>query len=86
MKIHEIKEMKTEEIVQRIKDEEKNLVDLRFSHQLKQLTNTSKLKLVKRDVARLKTVLSERVKDTVQMKTSQPAEKADSEVKEGANT
>ena len=60
MKIHEIKEMKTEEIIQRIKDEEKNLVDLRFSHQLKQLTNTSKLKNVKRDIARLKTVLQER--------------------------
>jgi len=60
MKIHEIKEMKTEEIVQRLRDEEKNLVDLRFSHQLKQLTNTSKLKNLKRDIARLKTVLHER--------------------------
>jgi large subunit ribosomal protein L29 len=60
MKIHEIKEMKTEEIVQRIKDEERNLVDLRFSHQLKQLTNTSKIKNVKRDIAKLKTVLKER--------------------------
>jgi len=60
MKIHEIKEMKSEEIIQRIKDEEKILVDLRFSHQLKQLTNTSKLKNVKRDIARLKTVLQER--------------------------
>lgn len=60
MKIHEIKEMKTEEIIQRIKDEERNLVDLRFSHQLKQLTNTAKLKNLKRDIARLKTVLQER--------------------------
>ena len=60
MKIHEIKELKTEEIVQKIKDEEKNLVDLRFSHQLKQLTNTAKLKNAKRDIARLKTVLQER--------------------------
>lgn len=60
MKIHEIKEMKTEEIIQRIKDEERNLVDLRFSHQLKQLTNTAKIKNVKRDIARLKTVLQER--------------------------
>ncbi len=60
MKIHEIREMKTEEIVQRINDEEKNLVDLRFSHQLKQLTNTSKLKLLKKDVARMKTILKER--------------------------
>jgi large subunit ribosomal protein L29 len=52
--------MKTEEIIQRIKDEERNLVDLRFSHQLKQLTNTGKLKIVKKDIARLKTVLKER--------------------------
>lgn len=60
MKIHEIREMKTEEIIQRIKDEQKNLVDLRFSHQLKQLTNTAKIRNVKRDIARLKTVLQER--------------------------
>ncbi|HEY6626084.1 MAG TPA: 50S ribosomal protein L29 [Ignavibacteriaceae bacterium] len=64
MKIHEIKEMKTEEIVQRIKDEEQSLVDLRFSHQLKQLTNTAKIKNVKRDIARLRTVLQERESQT----------------------
>ncbi|MCW8805449.1 MAG: 50S ribosomal protein L29 [Ignavibacteriaceae bacterium] len=60
MKIHEIREMKTEEIIQRIKDEEQNLVDLKFSHQLKQLTNTAKLNNVKKDLARLKTVLQQR--------------------------
>jgi large subunit ribosomal protein L29 len=64
MKIHEIKEMKTEEIIQRIKDEERNLVDLRFSHQLKQLTNTAKLKTIRRDLARLKTVLQQREMQT----------------------
>ena len=60
MKIHEIREMKTEEIVRRIEEEERNLVDLRFSHQVKELTNTSKLKLVKRDIARMKSVLYDR--------------------------
>ena len=60
MKMHEIKEMKTEEISQKMNEEEKNLIDLRFSHQLKQLTNTAKLKMVKRDIARMKTVLNER--------------------------
>jgi len=60
MKIHEIKEMKTEEIIQRIKEEEANLVDLKFSHQLKQLTNTAKIKNIKKDIARLKTVLQDR--------------------------
>ena len=60
MKIHEIKEMKSDELVKRIEEEEKNLIDLRFAHQLKQLTNTAKLNLVKKDIARLKTVLKER--------------------------
>ena len=62
MKIHEIKELKSVEILRRIEDEERNLVDLRFAQQLKELTNTAKLKLVKRDVARMKTVLNERDK------------------------
>ncbi|TDJ54377.1 MAG: 50S ribosomal protein L29 [Ignavibacteria bacterium] len=60
MKIHEVREMKTEEIIKQIEEEERNLVDLRFTHQVKQLTNTAKLKLVKRDIARMKTVLFDR--------------------------
>ncbi len=60
MKTHEIREMKTEEIKTQIEQERKNLVDLRFSHQLKQLTNTAKLKIVKRDIARMETILKER--------------------------
>lgn len=63
MKIREIREMSTDEITKRIQEEELNLVDLRFSHQLKQLTNTAKLKLVKKDIARMKTVLLERKRD-----------------------
>ena len=63
MKIREIREMSTDEIIKRIQEEELNLVDLRFSHQLKQLTNTAKLKLVRKDIAKMKTVLSERQKD-----------------------
>jgi len=60
MKIHEIKEMKTDELVKLLSDEEKNMIDLRFSHQLKQLTNTAKLRLAKKDIARMKSVLKER--------------------------
>ncbi|MFO7447630.1 MAG: 50S ribosomal protein L29 [Ignavibacteriaceae bacterium] len=60
MKLYEIKEMKNEELVNRISEEEKNIVDLRFAHQLKQLTNTAKLKLAKKDIARMKTILKER--------------------------
>lgn len=77
MKIHEIREMKTEEILERVAEEERNLVDLKFAHQLKQLTNTAKLKIVRRDVAKMKSVLVERER----------AEKspAAGEIKEGAN-
>ena len=71
MKIHEIREMKTEEIIRQIEEEERNLVDLRFSHQVKELTNTAKLKLVKKNIAMMKTVLNER------------AEKEKEEIKEG---
>lgn len=60
MKIHEIREMKTEEIKKHVEEEKKNLVDLRFSHQLKQLTNTAKMKYVKKDIARMETILKER--------------------------
>ena len=60
MKIHEIRELKDEELIKQISEDEKNILDLRFAHQLKQLTNTSKLKLTKRDIAKLKTELKAR--------------------------
>ncbi len=60
MKINEIREMKDEELVKSITEEESNLVDLRFQHELKNLTNTAKLKTVKKDIAKMKTVLRER--------------------------
>ncbi len=60
MKMYEINEMSDEEIVKRIEEEEINLVDLRFQHELKNLTNTAKLSTSKKDIARLKTVLNER--------------------------
>ena len=60
MKLYEIKEMKNEELVKRIEEEEKSLVDLRFAHQLKQLTNTAKLNIIRKDLARMKTILRER--------------------------
>jgi large subunit ribosomal protein L29 len=60
MKIQEIKEMNTEELMKRIEEEEKNSVDLRFAHKLKQLANTAKLKTSRKDIAKMKTILRER--------------------------
>ena len=75
MKIHEMRSTKTEELKKLIDEEEKNLVDLRFAHQLKQLTNTGKLKITKRELARMKTILRER-----ELEEQKPAE---AESKEG---
>ena len=60
MKIYEIREMSTEEIKKRILEDQKNLVDLTFQKELKNLTNTAKLRIVKKDVAKMKTILKER--------------------------
>ena len=76
MKLHEIKEMTNDELIKRIDEEEKNFVDLRFSHQLKQLNNTAKLKLARKDIARMKTILKERL--------SAESEAAQTDKKEGA--
>ena len=61
MKIFEIRGMSTEEIQKRVVEDQKLLVDLRFQQELKQLTNTAKLYLVKKDIAKMKTILKERV-------------------------
>jgi ribosomal protein L29 len=60
MKIHDIREIKTPDLLKQIEEEKKNLTDLKFAHQLKQLTNTSKLRTLKKDIARMLTVLNER--------------------------
>lgn len=60
MKIHDIRELKTPELLKQIEEEKKNLTDLKFAHQLKQLTNTSKIKVLKKDIAMMLTVLRER--------------------------
>ncbi|MDZ7766809.1 MAG: 50S ribosomal protein L29 [Melioribacteraceae bacterium] len=60
MKIYEIREMSDQELLKRIQEEEANLVDMRFQHELKNLTNTGKLKEARRDIAKMKTVLRER--------------------------
>jgi len=60
MKIYEIREMSKEELIKRIAEEENNLVDLRFQNALKTLTNTAKIRNVRKDIAKMKTVLKER--------------------------
>ena len=60
MKVTEIKELTTKEIVERLQIEKENLVRLRMNHAVSPLDNPQKLKEGKQNIARLKTVLRER--------------------------
>ncbi len=60
MKMFEIKELSDEELSRRLKDEEENLSHLRFRHATTQIESPAKLRTVRRDIARMKTLLRAR--------------------------
>jgi len=60
MKGRELKELTREEPLKKKKDAKEELFNLRFQHSTGQLDNTARLKLLKRDVARIETVLREK--------------------------
>ena len=61
MKASEIREMSTEERQQKIGDLQAELFNLRFQHEIGQLENNQKLKQTKRDIARLQTIVREKM-------------------------
>jgi large subunit ribosomal protein L29 len=60
MKAHEIRAMASDELVQGLDDAYEELFNLRFQFSTGQLQNFNRLTEVKRDIARLKTILRER--------------------------
>lgn len=60
MKAKEIREKSTTELTGELAQLKDELFKLRFAHATNQLDNPMKLKLVRRDIARVKTVLRER--------------------------
>ena len=59
MKMHEIKELTQDEVELRLQDASEELYNLRFQHTVHQLDNPIRLRDVRREIARLKTVLHE---------------------------
>ena len=59
IKMDEIKQLPLEEIKIKLQDAEEELINLRFQLALRQLDNPLKVRTVRRDIARLKTVLKE---------------------------
>ncbi|HEY4285211.1 MAG TPA: 50S ribosomal protein L29 [Chthoniobacterales bacterium] len=62
MKIKEIIEMTTDELLTRKRDLRQESLHLRLQQQSGQLEQPSRLRLLRRDVARIETILSQRSK------------------------
>jgi len=59
IKMEEIKQLPLEEVKERLRDTEEELANLKFQLALHQLDNPLKVRMVRRDVARLRTVIRE---------------------------
>ena len=64
MKPSEIRELSTEALQSRLNDARDELMRLRFQQATGELTDTSRLRQVRRDIARMLTILSQRTART----------------------
>ncbi len=60
MKPQEIRQMSSDQIAERLEEIQRGLFNLRFRLATRQLSNSSELRKIKKDVARLKTAIRER--------------------------
>lgn len=60
MKIQDIRDLSTQELEDKVKDLKEELFNLRFQNATNQLDNPSRIVSVKKDIARVKTVLKEK--------------------------
>ncbi len=59
MKISEIRDLSSQEIMDKIQDLKEELFNLRFQNAMNQLENPKRISAVKKDIAKLKTILKE---------------------------
>jgi len=59
MKPSEIRELSLEEKLRKADDLKEELFNLRFQHEIGQLENSQKMKQIRRDIARMKTIIKE---------------------------
>ena len=60
MKIKEVNELETKDFAEKLEQTVAQLRQMRLNHQISPLENSSKLKAMRRDIARMKTVLRQR--------------------------
>lgn len=61
MKPSEIRALKSEEIKSKLADAREELMKLRFQQVTGQLTDTSRLRILRKDIARMETILREQL-------------------------
>jgi large subunit ribosomal protein L29 len=66
MKVAEVRELDVEELQRRVAQTRRELFNLRFQHATGQLENTGQLKEVRRNIARLLTVLNQKQRENGQ--------------------
>ncbi len=59
MKAKDIREMQVEQLRSKLSDAREELMKLRFQQVTGQLTDSSRLRLLRRDIARMETILNE---------------------------
>ncbi|MEA3407009.1 MAG: 50S ribosomal protein L29 [Chloroflexota bacterium] len=64
MKAQELREMTPEELTRTLEDLQREMVNLRFQLATRQLDNVSRMKQVRQDIARIKTIKRERELET----------------------
>ena len=60
MKASELKNLSVKELEQKLEDLKSELFNLRFQHTVNQLDNPLRLKVVRKDIARVMTMLGEK--------------------------
>lgn len=75
MKIKEIVEMSTDELLTKRRDLRQERLHLRLQQQSGQLEQPSRLRSLRRDVARIETILSRRVKEPQTIPAAEPKAK-----------
>ncbi len=66
MKVAEVRELSVDELERRVVETRRELFNLRFQHATGQLENTGQLQEVRRNIARLLTVLNQKQRENSQ--------------------
>lgn len=66
MKPEEIRKLSVDEIQVKLSDSREELMKFRFQQVTGQLTDTSRMRILRRDIARMETILRESTKTAVQ--------------------